>query len=1024
MNSRPIPFLDSIAYAYAAHAGEFQGDLSRVCFIFPNKRSGTFFRDRLQRSLPRDTQGPGPEITSISEVAALWSGRVEDSRIDLLLTLYDCYCTVITRMGGQPAHFAKFRSWGEVVLSDFNEVEMYMAPPEMLFRNIKSEKQIATDYLTEEQKALVEEYFGYRPAPNPTMNFWTHYNNPVPVSPDSSKKRFIRLWEVLYPLYELFCSTLEDRGLTFSGRAYRQALDNLQQRGNTMIPFDRVVLTGFNALTGVELGIFHTLAGMKAPGTDTPLADFYWDCTGVPLADKENSAGYFVRRHMKPGRFPSMYPQEVARSATDTLPERIELIASPSAVMQAKIAGKIAQAILSRIVRDSKGKEHSVPPERIAIVLPDEGLLLPMLYSLPSNAPSVNVTMGYPLRLTSAASFVRLARTLQAHSRMDGGQPVFVAEDVSVLLAHPFVTLLLGSDAVEALRARLRATRSFTIEAGTLAAVSPKAASLFTHIPKDAGPDQTLSYLKNLLTDIRRALESPDPDHAHLLLKTAVDSENLRMYIQAMERLGAAFRHHGIHTDARTLMLMAEKVLAGERVHLEGQPLRGLQVMGMLETRCLDFDYVIITSMNEDVYPRRLTQRTFIPENLRAGYSMASMSHRESIFAYYFYRMISRAKEVYMIYDSRAEGLKSGDLSRYALQLRHLYARDRVRFKACTFSLQPANTSPVAIIKTPQIISQIEEYFTPGSGKALSVSSLQTLMSCSLLFYLRHMRRLREEDETTELMTAAQMGTVMHAVMEEVYRAPDGSVPFTVTEAHLTQWITGGDNREMPLERLVRRMINRHFYQRPPSDLEMPLPTAVESHAKVFRIMARQVIDYDRTLAPFTYLGGEEESTVAWDLGDGMVPNMLYLIDRRDMAGGRPRIVDYKTGGFHLKIDSVADLFSPGQQAKALFQLITYACLQAVKDPSVPPQGFSLQIYPLGRMVTDPSRPDAWIKNTGAVPVLGGSPLKPDEGFMEEFRARLRGVLAALRDPKRPFTGSPGGAGCSYCPFRDSLCGV
>lgn len=1024
MNSRPIPFLDSIAYAYAAHADEFHGDFSRVCFVFPNKRAGTFFRDRLRRSLPRDTQGPGPEITSIADVAELWSGRVVDSRIDLLLTLYDCYCTVLRRMSGKPVEFAKFRSWGEVVISDFNEVEMYLVPAKALFSNLKSEKEISTDYLTDEQKALVEEYFGYKPAPNPALNFWTHYNNPVPVSSQSSKRRFIRFWEVLYPLYEQFCEVLEQRGLTFSGRAYRQALTNLQEHGSDMIPYDRVVMIGFNALTGVELDIFHTLSKMTVNDTDKPLADFYWDYTGVPLADKENPAGYFVSRHTKPGRFPSIYAREVARSASDALPEHIELISSPSAVMQAKIAGQIANELLGRMVRDSKGREHPIPPEKIAIVLPDEGLLLPMLHSLPERATSVNITMGYPLKLTSAATFVRLVRTLQRHSRVSGGQAVFITEDVMVLLAHPFVRMLLGMDVVNTLHDKLRTARSFTAEAGMLAAASPQAATLFSHIPKDATPRQALEYLQRVLDSIHHALDTFTDTNQHALIKNEVDGENIRLYGAAIERLTTALERHHIHTDPRTLMLMAERVLAGERVQLEGRPLRGLQVMGMLETRCLDFDYVIITSMNEEVYPRRLNQRTFIPNNLRGGYGMASLSHRESIFAYYFYRMISRAREVYMLYDSRAEGVKSGDVSRYALQLRHLYARDRVQLRSCTFNLQTIDPKPVVIPKTPEIQQLIAEYFTPGSGRALSVSSLQTLMSCELKFYLKNLRGLRDDDEIDDQMNAAQMGTVMHAVMEEIYKCPNGDMPYTVTDTHLAGWVIPAADGRLPLEGLVRRMINKHFYELAPSDLERPLPLSVESHGNAFVRMAAQVIAYDRTLTPFVYCGSEEESTVVWNLGNGISPNMLYFIDRRDEAGGTPRIVDYKTGRFHLKINAIADLFSAEQPAKELFQLITYACLQAEKDASVPPQGFRLQIYPLGKMVANASKPDAWIKVTQAVPVLGGKPLELDEQHINEFRNQFRRLMENLRDPSRPFTGQPGCKTCTFCPFRDSLCGA
>lgn len=1024
MNSRPTPFLDSIAYAYAAHADEFAGDLSQVCFIFPNRRAGTFFADRLRRALPSDTTGPGPEITSIAEVVELWSGRVVAPRTDLLLILYDCYCRVMGRMDGIPAVFDAFRAWGDVVLTDFNEVEMYMVDADAIFSNLKSLKQISTDYLTDEQKDLVEEYFGYRPHHTPALNFWTHYNNPVPMGQGSSKRRFIQLWEILGPLYEAFCGALEARGMTFTGLAYRQALENLEQRGTAILPFERVVLAGFNALTTVELAIFRTLAGLRRPATDLPLTDFYWDSTGPALADPQNTAGYFVRRHTKPGRFPSMYADEMTRAECATLPGHIELIASPSAAMQTKIAGRIANELLGRTVTDEKGRSHPVRPERIAIVLPDEGLLLPMLHSLPARAASVNVTMGYPMRLTAAATFVRLLRLMWRHSRKTAEGTMLLADDVMVLLGHPLVRLLLGNDAVRTLHTRIRAARSFTVAAESLIPVSPQANSLFAPLLPEASVRQVAEYMDRVLEGMRHTLEHRTRRGDILLIDNEVDGATLRQYNEAIQRLASAVEQHSISTDARTLLLMLERMLAGERIQLEGRPLQGLQVMGVLETRCLDFDYVIILSMNEQVYPRRLSQRSFIPNNLRAGYGMATASHRESIYAYYFYRMISRAREVYMIYDSQSEGVKSGDVSRYALQLQHLYARGKVQLRTGQFRLEAPDRYPITVTKTAPIMRSVREYFTPGSGHSLSVSALQTLMSCELKFYLMKLRGLCEEDAPDEQMTAAQLGTVMHAIMETVYTSPSGRYPYVVTDAYLSRWVTPMDDGERPLVGVVRRMINRHYYKLPLSDLERELPGAVAAHARAFECMAAQVINYDRSLTPFLYNSSEEESCVPWDLGDGLVVNMKFFIDRRDVVDGKPRIVDYKTGTYHLAINDIHDLFSPEQPAKELFQLLTYACLQAVKDPSVPAQEYALQIYPLGKVIGAPTDPGAWIKSTKSVPTLGGKPLVLSAELIDQFKEYFRLLLRDLLDPSRPFRATPESAKCMYCPFRDAVCGV
>lgn len=978
--------------------------LDDFIFVFPNKRSGTFFLKYL-RSLMKERM-VAPRIMTIPDFAEMLSGRVPDTRLDLLFSLFSEYRKIA---GKDVARFDKFRAWGEMVLSDFNDIEMYEADASALYRNLANLREIRTDFLTDEQKEVLREYFGVEDfGAGRSESFWQHYNNGNG-GEDESRARFMELWEVLAPLYKAFTENLAERGLSYPGLSYRLALAALAESGTDALPGVRkVVMVGFNALSSVEFHIFKQLLRLRDPEEPSEsFGDFYWDCTGAPLADDSNSAVHFMRRNMR--IFPSRFP--IPQSDGSGLPEVLKCISSPGAAAQAKIASSIIADIRSR------AGEKPFDRAKVAVVLPDENLLLPMLYSFPEGMKDVNLTMGYSMKLTSTASFVRLLRKLQQRKRYLQGRLYFFHEDVKMLLSHPF-TLMLGEEGEAALlRGRIARSHKYLLEPEDFKGSSDGLRELFVDFGLNPDGFSVGNYIDKSLAAVSAALSAGEQN-----VQAKLDIAQIAAYRQSLWQLMDSILKYSIEMSTGDVFSLADSLLRGGSVRFEGRPLRGLQVMGPLETRCLDFDYIIILSMNERVYPRKLRKGSFIPASLRRDNGLATEKFQESIFAYNFYRMISRAKEVYMVYDARSEGLKSGDVSRYLLQLEYLYARGRLVKEAPRFTVTDS-AGDVSVRKNENVLPALGLYRTDGEEKRyLSASALKDYIKCPLKFYLSDVRQLREDPEPEEFMEAAMVGNVLHGALQMLY-TPDPAQrgvllekPMAVTPEYISSLLSGEGGE---VKAAVRRMINKEYYRLPDEKLDSPVGSEGKVYSDVMESIVRRVLRHDLRFAPFDMLGTEIKLRTRIPLSDGGMVNVKYIIDRLDTAGrdaeGNPcmRIVDYKTGYFNLKFDEVSDLFSPDKGLDALFQLMLYAYL--LKHDLKYSLPIAMEIYDLRRIGT----PSA--AGISQIPVAGGEKVTDYHEFETGFAAQIDAFLCEILSQEGEFAATPSEESCKYCPFK-SLC--
>ena len=1065
-----IPFLQSVANEIVARYGARVADF---LIVLPHKRGVTymrqyfdkalrdFYRGRadmskygdndklLEDDLARYVRGVMPHVTSISQHVERISKLKKASHMQLLFTLYSTYRELYCK--GIPAsadEFEAFRRWGETIISDFNDVDMYDVDADALFRNLADFNDIATDYLTKQQKKVISKYFGVENPGEAVERFWKNFHRQ-----GAMQQEFISLWEKLTPLYHAYKDALKHQGLSYPGMAFKLAAENIETGKFTFKSF-RVVYAGFNALSTSERRLFRAVSSVKAPD-GVSLADFFWDAPGRALS--ENSpvdAAHFLRKNAK--EFPCSI--ESMRNYDTSLPEQqITEIACPGNVAQAKVISSLLEQIIQ-----GKGEPY-IEPARVAVVLPDEGLLFPVFHSIPADiVGTANITMGYPLRHTNVASFVSLIRQMHARERELQGVHRYFHEDIKMLLGHPLVRAYLGHEAANNLRGYMLQSRLYFASTDEMLAALDKDVKLkedticklkemFAPLPKSDDPSIPIGFIVQILQQIRTTLVGPeDADKP-----TASDDEdqqeagsltvaNIDRYIQVFTEFGRLCQEHKLKIPAKTAVTMACRLLNNETIALQGQPLTGLQIMGMLETRALDFDYLIIPSMNERVFPRRLRPRTFIPDALRIGYGIATTRFQEEIFAYHFYRLIARAKEVYLLYDASQRGMKSGDASRYLLQLRYLHSagvtpkRITARYDLDTHK----EHGSLKVVKDANIQKILNSYLSKDDGaKALSASSLKEYLECPLKFYFSHIRSLKVDSQPTDYMPAYTIGNVLHKSMEYIYNSPlppemlknknkdkkeKEEKTVTVTREQIQDWLNGGRIKDYAnLHELAIDVMRKEYMPGAPEDA--PLPGDALLNLGPIETQIRWCLQADMRLAPFKYISSEFDRFTTYKLDDTRIVNMRVIIDRLDRidlpgAKDRTRIVDYKTGSDSLSFKKLDEIFGKETKKLAIFQLMLYATLYSRELSLRKGEEIALSIY----KTTELRREDADTAVQG-----GDKPINSHLRYEQEFCERLDEVLKELFDYDTPFAPGEGlpnfseiaKKACLYCNYKN-LCNV
>ena len=1023
-----IPFLKSVAEGYAAHALD---NISHYCFVFPNKRARTFFLKYLRRATLRlSDKGEGtsviaPHSTTITDLVSLLSQRVVDSRIDLIFLLYNSFRELFPNA----ASFDEFRRWGETVLSDFNEVDMNLSDPEAVFKNLSDFREISTSFLTPEQREVIEEYFGYHTDSYDDSSFWRDFSDSQD-NASESRKKFIRLWKVLYPLYIKFHENLREKGLTTSGAAYRLAIENLETaRGNddvgSLLPYGKIVMVGFNALSGAERDLFSLFKEIPSPlFPDESLGDYVWDATGPVICRSKNSAGHFVMRNIKHFPAPDWLLPYLSRSdAGNSMPE-ITTVSAPSKVAQVKIASGMISDLHKRI--GNKDFDEA----RVALILPDESLLIPMLYSMPSDIEDANLTMGYPLKLTAVSSFLMLLRKMQLFRRDSSSYAGYAFEEMDNLLSHPYAQAIIGQQRIRDFRKEFTTKHIRVVKDSDIRErLGDNAETLLNPIPRDASPEMVCRYLDTVLEMIG----------AHL--PTSVEKAHVDAWREALNVFTDAIREYDISMSPVATMAEAYRLLVGEIVPFEGEPLKGLQIMGLLETRLLDFDHIFIVSVNDKVIPMRSRKRSFIPNVIRRAYGMPPVNYQENIFSYYFYRLLSRTKSATLIYDDRASGL-SGGVSRYLMQLKYLHARGKIKELEYKFNPTAKETEAIVIEKSDEIMSILNRFradiplsddTTEEQPRRFSATSLKKYLSCPLKFYYNSLRDLKDDPAPGDGVDNITYGNIFHKIMEILYLPKEEvdkgrwlETPVEITSDFIDNILADEDR----LKTLIRRLINKEHYKLKSELKDRDLEKDTEIVAESMLLQLRRLLNYDKSLTPFKIYGCEVRNNIELTTETGKIINMTYAIDRIDDAECQDselavRIVDYKTGSPHVKAETLPDIFGDGYESDHLFQLLLYADLlnETRAQNGEAPLSIKPLIYSIPK-IFDPR------KRKESVPKIGSDFIEfHDQDWdeeagttvIDEFMSEFDATIEQIFDPEIPFAAHYDEQKCSQCVYR-SLC--
>ncbi len=977
------PFLKQVAQTYFENERD---EMIDYCFVFPNKRSGVFFRHFLTEAADGD-KFIFPEIITIGEMTAGFSALTEATRLDQLFILYNEY----SALSRDISDFDQFLFWGDMLLSDFNDVDRYLVDPHLLFVNLKRFREVSANYLTEEQKEIINRYWGEQYPHQSPDRFWNHLHHEQSTELET---KFLKLWEVLDQLFINFKKRLMDVGMATSGMLSRNAVDYLKHASSDTLPYRRYIFVGFNVLTLSEIKIFERLQARDR-------ADFYWDMAAPTFKAEGNKAALFMKHNIE--CFHSRYDIASANPIPDNHFPHIHITGIPSSVGQAKAAGKqLEQWMADGIIA------HPDNAINTAIVLPDESLFIPMIHAVPPELTALNVTMGYPMKNTSFASFISAIVSMQLRSRLSKEKWHFFHDDVKTVVTHPFTRSLCNNECNAILRA-ITERHLYMIPAETFTELAPTLAFMFTPVSDTNGVEEVYSYFTSLID----SLTALTAKHEGM----RIEKFFLNAYRSALEELKNACDRWGIAMKNSTFIELLQRTIASVSINFTGEPLKGLQVMGVLETRVLDFDNLIMLSMNERIFPRKHYTRSFIPDSLRRSYGMATTDFQESIYAYYFYRLISRADNVRLYYDARTVGTKNSEMSRYISQLLYLFPQCNITHDIASFPMPSFKDEKIEIHKTPEIMEKLMD-FTRLNGRTLSASSIKEYIKCPLEFYLNRVCNLRQEDEVIEYMDSSTYGTILHAVAETIYKELRGEHNEVKITADILDSII---NHPVKIDRVITQLINEKYNKLPAGDLT-PLVGETKILGQVMKHFMVVMFREEKKIAPFDFIEGEQELRGRLRINDNLSINFCQYIDRLDRVypegrygtdgTGTLRIVDYKTGDDKENFTSFDQLFSHTSKdhRSAIFQLLFYCNAYSQHESYDGP--IQPILYQFKSMSTKGITPVSF-GNYSSKKIITDYRLINDE-----FMAQFSNLIMEMFDPDIPFTQSPNDADCKFCTFK------
>lgn len=962
------------------------GDLAHTAVVFPNKRAGLFFNEHLAK----EAECPiwSPAYLSISELFRSLSKWEVGDPVKLVCELYKIF-----RQETQSTEtLDDFYFWGEMLINDFDDADKNMVNTEKLFSNLQDLRHIMDDYtfIDKEQEEAIQQFF---------QNFSIERRTAL-------KERFISMWDVLGKIYNGFHEALAAQDIAYEGMMYRHVIEQLDI---DKLPYENYVFVGFNVLNKVEHTLFKKLQ-------DAGKAVFYWDYDAFYMDSHKRSsstrtadgyaetfppftheAGEFISRNLRD--FPSPLSAELFNTLSK--PKEVHYIASSTENAQARY--------LPEWIRNNLTKQE----KETAVVLCNEALLQPVLHSLPPEVKHVNITMGFPLSQTPVYSFLIALLELHTHGyNYKSGRYTF--QSVIPLLKHPYTRQLTSN--AEVLEKELTKNNRFYPLPSELNKDEPLTL-LFTPLSGNLNLCIRLSEALQQVAGIYQAItlengsqngsENEETDPFNQLYR-----ESLFKAYTTINRFRTLIEEGELPVQLETLRRLLVKVLSATNIPFHGEPAMGMQVMGVLETRNLDFRHLVLLSVNEGQLPKTGGDSSFIPYNLRKAFGMTTIEHKIAVYAYYFYRLLQRAEKVTLLYNTSSDGLNRGEWSRFMLQFLIEWPHPIIR-EYLEAGQSPQGSAPIIVEKTPDVMRRMQNVFDIRANPRakFSPSALNYYLDCPLKFYYIYVASLSAPNEVSAEIDSATFGSIFHLAAEHVYK--DLTAHGNVIDKESLEALL---HNEVKLEDYVDTAFKKLFFNVPPSENPEYNGVQLINSAVIVRYL-KQLLQNDLRYAPFTFVASEKEVVEPVEISTpkGIIKSRIGgIIDRIDSKDGILRIVDYKTGGDADTPPNVESLFVPDKKrSNYVFQTFLYAAIMCRRQP--------LKVAPsllyIHRAATETYSP---------VIQMGEArkPKEPVEDFSiyeKEFRERLQILLEEIFNPDTVFNQTEIVEKCIYCDFK-ALC--
>lgn len=933
-------------------------DLSRITLVFPNKRASLFLNEHLARM----ADGPlwSPVYTTISQLFRDRSERVVADNIKLVCDLYRIYvqCT------GTTETLDHFYGWGMLMLSDFDDIDKNLADARDVFRNLSNIHELDdVSYLSEEQREVLKRFFS---------NFSDDYNTEL-------KNRFLQLWQNFGNIYNSFNAHLQEEGLAYEGALYREVVNN----DLATYDADTYIFVGFNMLQKVEQKLFTLLA--KAGK-----AKFYWDFDRYYMEGANNEAGYYIRQYLE--AFPNELFNRDDEIYNNFRTEKVlRFISASTETIQGRFVGHWLQ-----------NEDFVRAGRKTAVVLCDENLLQTVVHSLPSEVENVNITTGFPLAQSPVFSFVNALINLQTIGYTKSAER-YRLQYVRAVLRHPY-SLFLSDNCTEQLRA-LEEHHTYYPSRQEMA-VDEGLTLIFANLEEGVADVQTyhaklVDWILSMLKTVGKSTQETD-DH---LMKEAI----YRMYT-LFNRLHELIVSGDLSVDLITLLRLITQLVQSTSIPFHGEPAIGLQVMGVLETRNIDFDNVLLLSCNEGNMPKGVNDASFIPYAIRKAHSLTTIDHKVAIYSYYFHRLLQRAQNITILYNNATEDGHTGEMSRFMLQML-VESGHKIQRLSLQAGQMPNVLQPHAVEKTDSIMQQLMKL------DKLSPTAINRYLRCQLLFFYNTVAGLKESDEETDDIDNRTFGNIFHKGSQLIYeQLMDAN--FTVSENAIKDFLA----EKSALQRIVDRTFNEELFKVANANQHPQYNGLQLINRGVIISYLKKLLQMDLSLTPFRILAMEKpvEQEVVFNV-DGKAHTLTIggYVDRLDEVeegnGKVIRVVDYKTGRKpQTAVAAFEDIFSGDKVTKnhADYYLQTFLYAAIVRD-SLKWNKQKLPVSPALLFIQQASA-----EENDPVLRVGKERINDIAVYHNDFWAHLKALLSEIFNKERAFMPTKDRERCTRCPYR------